>query len=76
MQNGCEAAVFKVNNQTLKMVNRKFNIDFGVDKYLVVAVIKKQDKSIQKSVLVKYDRLDAKLESELAPGKGFLVIGD
>ena len=76
MQNGCEAAIFKVNNQTLKMVNRKFNIDFGVEKYLVVAIIKKQGRSIQESVLVKYDRLDSKLENELAPGKGFLVIGD
>lgn len=76
MQNDHKAAIFKVNNQTLKMVNRKFNINFGVKKYLVVAIIKKQDKNIRESLLVKYDKLDARLESELAPGKGFLVIGD
>ena len=76
MQNGHEAAVFKVNNQTLSMVNKKFNIDFGAEKYLVIAILKKQGRSIQKSLLVKYDKLDSKLEHELAPGNGFLVIGD
>ncbi len=76
MQNWCEAAIFKVNNQTLKMVNRKFNIDFGVEKYLVIGIRKKQVKNFTDSVLVKYDRLDARLESELAKGNGFMVIGD
>ena len=76
MQNGCEAAVFKVNNQTLSMVNKKFNIDFGVSKYLVIGIRKKQAKTFQKSLLVKYDKLDHRLESELAQGKGFMVIGD
>ena len=76
MQNGCEAAVFKVNNQTLSMVNKKFNIDFGVSKYLVIGIRKKQAKTFQKSLLVKYDKLDNRLESELAQGKGFMVIGD
>lgn len=74
MKNGHEAVIFKVNNQTLKMVNRKFNVDFGVEKYLVVGIRKKKELSISDSVLVKYDRLDERLENELAPGKGFLVI--
>lgn len=76
MQNGHEAAIFKVNNQTLSMVNKKFNIDFGVNKYLVIGIRKKQTKNFADSVLVKYDRLDARLESELAQGNGFMVIGD
>ena len=76
MQNGHEAAVFKANNQTLSMVNKKFNIDFGVSKYLVIGIRKKQAKTFQKSLLVKYDKLDNRLESELAQGKGFMVIGD
>ncbi len=76
MQNGHEAAVFKANNQTLSMVNKKFDIDFVADKYLVVAIRKKQTKKFTDSLLVKYDRLDARLESELAKGNGFMVIGD
>ena len=74
MHNGHEAAVFKVNNQTLSMLNKKFNLDFGADKYLAVVIREKQTKNFKDSLLVKYDRLDARLESELAQGNGCLVI--
>lgn len=76
MQKGHEAAIFKADNQNLSMVNKKYHLDFGADKYLVVAIRKKQTKKFTDSLLVKYDRLDARLESELAKGNGFMVIGD
>ena len=76
MTSGCEAMVFKVNNRTLKMLNKNFNVDFGVEKYLVIAIIRKQGRKIEESVLIHYDRLNDELEGELAPGNGVMIIGD
>ena len=76
MQNGCSAMIFKVNNETLKTVNKKFNIDFGVEKYLAIVITKEPNKKFLDSVLIKYDRLDSRLENELAQGKGSMIIGD
>lgn len=76
MKNGGSAMIFKVNNKTLEMVNRKFNIDFGVEKYLAIVIIKEPGKKFLDRVLVKYDKLDTRLENELAPGNGCLIIGD
>ena len=73
MQNGCDALVLKANNETLKLVNQKFDINFNKAKYLVVAIVKNQ-KDIQASFVVKYDNLDKRLENELAPGNGTLII--
>ena len=76
MQNGCNAMVFKASNETLKMVNKKFNIDFGVEKYLVIGIVKEKGKKFLDSVLVKYDKLDTRLEQELKAGNGSMIIGD
>ncbi|MBQ7561505.1 MAG: hypothetical protein IJS99_06705 [Synergistaceae bacterium] len=61
MQNGCDALVFKANNETLKLVNKQFNINFN-------------KKNIQASLLVKYESLDKRLENEMVSGNGTLII--
>ena len=73
MQNGYDALVLKANNETLRLINHKFDINFNKAKYLVVAIVKNQ-KDIQASLVVKYDNLDKRLENELAPGNGTLII--
>ena len=72
MKNGCDAFVLKANNDTLKLINQRFDINFGVAKFLIIAIMK--DKKIQDSLLIKYETLDRRLEQELAPGNGMLVI--
>ena len=74
MQDGCDALVFKANNETLKLVNKQFNINFNKEKYLVIAIVKDK-RNIKDSLLVKYyESLDKRLENELAPGNGTLII--
>lgn len=73
---GCKALVLKANRETLKTIDKDVNIGSDVDNYIVIAIINQTSRSIEDSVLVKYESLENSLEELLAKGNGTLVIGE
>lgn len=72
LENGAKAIVMKANNDTLKNLGKKINID-GVDNYLIIAIVT-IEKNITDSVLIKYERLEEELEKLLVKGNGSLIV--
>ncbi|MBD5103198.1 MAG: hypothetical protein HDT27_11045 [Subdoligranulum sp.] len=67
-----KAAVVKVDENTMKSLGKDLDTR-GVENYIVL-VIMTGDKQIADSLLVKYEKLDQKLEDALAKGNGILVV--
>ena len=74
LREGCKAVIFKLNDKTMSMLVNECNINFDKVKYIVTAIVGKNETDIRASLLVKYEKLDAKLEELLAPGKGVVVV--
>lgn len=75
LEEGCRAVVCKASNRNFKMLHQELEIDLDKEQYLIVAIVNDNDKdNIRESLLVRYDRLDAKLENALSKGDGVLVV--
>ena len=74
INNGSKAVILKANAQTLKNIGKDLDIGDGAEKNLIIAITDEVNKAVKDSVLVKYDKLDEKLESALNAGNGILVV--
>ena len=82
LQKGFKALIFKANSTVLINLVRKTGVNFGNEKFLVLAVVSNtwsgesgSFKDIYRSSVVKYDRLDERFEDELSEGNGVMKIG-
>ncbi|MBQ3446209.1 MAG: hypothetical protein IJG37_01020 [Synergistaceae bacterium] len=72
---GCRAVICKATNDNFRILHQELNIDLSKETYLIVAIVSNEDKdSIRDSLLVRYDKLDSKMENALAKGNGVLVV--
>ena len=71
---GAKAVILKANKNTLQKIGKDLDIGEGLDKNIVIAVVDESNKSIEDSILVKYEKLDDVLENALAKGDGVLVV--
>lgn len=67
-----KAAVVKVNEKTMKNLGKDLDTK-GVENYIIL-VIMNEDKRLTDTLLVKYEKLDQRLENAIAKGNGILVI--
>ncbi len=74
IKSGSKAVVLKVNETTLRNIGKELNIGDGVENNLVIAIINNTTKEIDDSTLIKYEKLDTRLESALSKGNGVLVV--
>ena len=82
LKKGYKALIFKASNKVLVNLTRKTGINFGDERFLVLLIMSdnwKEDsgsfKEVYRSSLVKYDKLDKRLEDELSEGDGVMKIG-
>ena len=76
ISNGAKALVMKITPETLASLGKDVEITQNMDNYLVIAIINGSTKEMEDSILVKYNKLDEKLEELLAKGNGTLVVGE
>lgn len=76
ISNGAKALVMKITSETLASLGKDVEITQNMDNYLVIAIINGSTKEMEDSILVKYNKLDEKLEELLAKGNGTLVVGE
>jgi hypothetical protein len=74
LQGGAKAAVLKANAEALKAFGKELDIGTGLDNYIVLAIVDTTSNEISESALVKYDKLDERLETSLAKGNGVLIV--
>ncbi len=74
IKTGAKGLVIKVNPKTLTKIGQNINLDAISGNNLLIAVIDTATNDIKDSVLIKYDKLDDKLESLLQTGDGVLVV--
>ena len=74
LQNGAKAIVVKANSETLHRIGKDLDIGNSIKNNIVIAIVDETTKSISDSVLVKYEKLDTKLEDALDKGNGVLVV--
>lgn len=74
LKSGSKAVVMKVNETTLRNIGKELNIGDGVENNVVIAIINSATKEIDDSALVKYEKLDTRLEAALNKGNGVLVV--
>ncbi|MBO4897679.1 MAG: hypothetical protein J5590_05220 [Clostridia bacterium] len=74
IKSGSKAVVLKVSEKTLHNIGKQLDIGDGVENNIVIAIINSETKKIDDSALIKYEKLDANLESSLSKGNGVLVV--
>ncbi|MBQ3458676.1 MAG: hypothetical protein IJQ75_07725 [Synergistaceae bacterium] len=75
LEQGSKAVICKATNDNFKILHQELNIDLDKETYLIVAIVNDEDKdNIRDSLLVRYEKLDSKMENALAKGNGVLVV--
>lgn len=74
LKSGSKAFIMKANQESLKSIGVNLQIGNDPNNYIVIAITTADGKSMLDKVLIKYTRLDRKLESMLDNGNGMLVV--
>lgn len=75
LEQGSKAVICKATNDNFKILHQELNIDLDKETYLIVAIVNDNDKdNIKDSLLVRYEKLDSKMENALAKGSGVLIV--
>lgn len=75
LEQGGKALIMDANESTLRTLGLDVKIGDEANKFLVMAIVSTQNKSVMDKVLIKYSTLDENLKKSLANGNGVLVVG-
>jgi len=68
------AVVMKAKPEILKEFESSLDFSDGADNTLIIAILNKNEKKTEASLLVKYAKLDDSLEAALNKGNGMMIV--
>ena len=69
-----KAVIMKAKPEILKEFESSLDFSNGVENTLIIAIINNDEKKIEASLLVKYEKLDGALETTLEKGDGIMIV--